>query len=169
MSRATGTVRCAMSLQDLAAVALSTEESERADEALSYVLLEEARLVCERLRHEAGSHEELDLLLEVHGDVGMAGFTVSERMEPPLRHALLGLVRERGIAEALSAGQCREHVLLLCLHAADVLERATTSPRMGPDLRSARVRTHDAVVGLSRLVGPRRARELRREIGRIPV
>jgi hypothetical protein len=40
---------------------------------------------------------------------------------------------------------------------------------MGPDLRSARVRTHDAVVGLSRLVGPRRSRELRREISRIPV
>jgi hypothetical protein len=158
-----------MSLQDLAAVAITSEECERADEALAYVLLEEARLVCDRLRHEAGSHEELDVILEAHGDVGLAGYTVSDRMDPPLRHALLGLVRERRIAETLTPDQCREHVLLLCLHAADVLERATTTPRTGPDLRSARVRTHDAVVGLSRLVGPRRAGELRREISRIPV
>ena len=158
-----------MSLQDLAAVAFTSEECERADEALAYVLLEEARLVCARLRHEAGSHEELDAILEAHGDVGLAAYTVSDRMEPPLRHALLGLVHERRIAETLPTDQCREHVLLLCLHAADVLERATTAPRTGPDLRSARVRTHDAVVGLSRLVGPRRSRELRREISRIPV
>jgi hypothetical protein len=158
-----------MSLQDLAAVAISSEECERADEALAYVLLEEARLVCERLRHEADSHEELDLLLEAHGDVGLAGYVVSDRMESPLRHALLALVHERRVSETLTADQCREHVLLLCLHAADVLERATAAPRIGPDLRSARVRTHDAVISLSRLVGPRRARELRREISRIPV
>jgi hypothetical protein len=158
-----------MSLQDIAALAMTSEEAERADEALAYVLLEEARLVCERLRLESGSHEELDLLLEAHGDVGMAGYTVSERMEPPLRHALLGLIRERRIAETLTADQCREHSLLLCLHATEVLDRATAEPRVGPDLSSARVRTHDAVVGLSRLVGPRRARELRREISRIPV
>ena len=158
-----------MSLQALAAVAISSEECERADEALAYVLLEEARLVCERLRYEVGSHDELDLVLEAHGDLGLAGYMVSDRMEPPLRHALLGLVHERRVAETLTTDQCHEHVLLLCLHAADVLERATAAPRVGPDLRSARVRTHDAVIGLSRLVGPRRARELRREISRIPV
>lgn len=158
-----------MSLQDLAGVAICSDECERADEALAYVLLEEARLVCERLRHEAGSHEELDLVLEAHADVGLAGYMASDRMEPPLRTALLGLVRERCIAETLSGDQAREHVLLLCLHAGDVLERAGAGPRSGPDLRPARVRTHDAVISLSRLVGPQRTRELRREMSRIPV
>jgi hypothetical protein len=159
-----------MSMVDLIADPTAGAEAERADEALAYVLLEEARLVCERLLDgDAVPEPEESLLMEVHADVGMGAYEASDRMEPGLRGALLGLVRERDVASVMDDAEVSEHLLRLCLHAAEVLDRAAEGPRTGPDLRGARVRAHDAVAAVSVLLGPRRAREVRREATRLPV
>jgi hypothetical protein len=159
-----------MSIVDLIADPAAGPDAERADEALAYVLLEEARLVCERLRDsDVVSEPEESLLMEVHADVGMGAYEASDRMDPPLRSALLGLVRERDVASVMDDGEASEHLLRLCLHATEVLDRAADRPRNGPDLRGARVRAHDAVAAVSVLLGPRRAREVRREATRLPV
>ena len=157
-----------MSIADLI-VDPACEDAERADEALSYVLLEEARLVCEGLRDAAPGTGDDALLAEIHADVGMGAYDASDRMDSSLRLALLDMVRERDIASVMDDAESREHLLLLCLHATDVLDRAVSAPRQGPDLRGARVRAHDAVASVSALVGPRRAREVRREATRLPV
>jgi hypothetical protein len=155
-----------MSIADLIAEPSTCEDAERADEALAYVLLEEARLVCERLRD---AEPDEGIFGEVHADVGMGAYDASDRMEPGLRSALLGLVRERDIASVMDDAEASEHLLRLCLHATEVLDRAVRGPRQGPDLRAARVRAHDAVAAVSSLLGPRRAREVRREATRLPV
>lgn len=157
-----------MSIADLI-VDPACEDAERADEALAYVLLEEARLVCEGLRDSVWAAGDLVMLAEIHADVGMGAYDASERMDPSMRAALLDMVRERDIASVMNDAESREHLLLLCLHATDVLDRAVSVPRQGPDLHGARARAHDAVASVSALVGPRRAREVRREATRLPV
>lgn len=157
-----------MSIADLIADP-ACEDAERADEALAYVLLEEARLVCERLRDGAPGAGDDAMLAEIHADVGLGAYDASDRMDPSLRVALLDLVRERDIASVMDDAEAREHLLLLCLHATEVLDRAVSVPRQGPDLRGARVRAHAAVTSVSAVVGPRRAREVRREATRLPV
>ena len=100
-----------MSIADLI-VDPACEDAERADEALAYVLLEEARLVCEGLRDGAPGAGDDALLAEIHADVGMGAYDASDRMDPSLRLALLDMVRERDIASVMDDAESREHLLL---------------------------------------------------------
>ena len=143
-------------------------DAQRADEALAYVLLEEGRVVCERLSGRVASAGEIAALRAIHRDVGLAGYLASDRMAPSLRRSLVALVHDRGMVDGMSDRAAFEHLLLLCLHAADVLDRAVAA-HGGPDLRSAHGLARDAVDALTRLIGPQRARELRREATRLPV
>jgi hypothetical protein len=59
------------------------------------VLLEEARLRCERLRADAGSDTERYSLNAIHKHLGMSGWAASSALDPPRRQALLARAQKQ--------------------------------------------------------------------------
>jgi hypothetical protein len=64
-------------------------------EQAAYVLLEEARLRCERLRDRAESGTERRALRTLHREIGLAGFAVSANLAAGRRRESLALARQR--------------------------------------------------------------------------
>lgn len=106
----------------MAEATTSLEQGTSAEE-LAYLLLEEARLRCEALIHEAdeGWEEVPGInLTAIYGDLGMAGYHASARLDPTRRQQLLvqaHLRCERGVGSATGS----VHAL------ADVTSAATRS------------------------------------------
>lgn len=94
-------------------------------EELAYLLLEEARLRCKALLdEEAETHEDPDSLTlgGLYGDLGIAGYYASARLEPERRRQLLTQARARsGVRAADRASDSTDSVRAL----ADVTAAAT--------------------------------------------
>jgi hypothetical protein len=128
----------------------------RDDAFLCYVVLEQARLLCEALIERASTIADLVCLREAHFSIGLGGYVVSDGFDPEVREALLDLVRHRPVptppagddaervcvlvvhARALSAGLVHRHARhalealakLVTAHRVDELDRATRAGRL---------------------------------------
>ena len=127
------------------------------DEALAYVVLERARLVCERAERDGSSN-----LRVAHRHLGFAGFQASDHLDEPDRLAMLAAAREAAAGGSLPpAREAGEEALLLARHAADIVARCLRNdPSPGERLQGAHVQILDAIDSLVTRVGVRRARSL---------
>lgn len=76
----------------------TVDEKGTSSEELAYMLLEEARLRCRSLLEESPeSHSDPDSLslTGLYGDLGIAGYYASARLEPARRRQLLAQARAR--------------------------------------------------------------------------
>jgi hypothetical protein len=71
--------------------------SSAAREERAYLLLEEARLLCERL-HACGDQDAEYLISPLHRQLGLAGYFASSSIRAVRRHALLDRARSRARA-----------------------------------------------------------------------
>jgi hypothetical protein len=111
----------------------------------AYVLLEEARLRCERLGLEARTDAERISMELIHKELGMAGWLASSEidsgrrlellatahdrstetmLQPPKNHALAGVASsaEDAVAEGLAGSGQSDHMHLAHLHLLRALE-----------------------------------------------
>jgi hypothetical protein len=65
------------------------------DNQRAYVLVEEARLRCERIRAARPPTHQRSLLAALHRELGLAGYQCSEDLDATNRHLLLEQARQR--------------------------------------------------------------------------
>jgi len=135
-------------------VSLSAPASQ-CDDALAYVVLERARLVCEHAERESTSS-----LRVAHRHLGRAGFKASDHLDEEDRLALLDGARGAAAGGTLPpAEEAGEEALLLARHAADIVARCLRAdPSDSEQLQAAHVL--DSIDALVTRVGLRRARSL---------
>ena len=126
------------------------------DDTLAYVVLERARLCCER---ETDSWRA-EALRRAHCHLGMAGYLVSEHLEPEERRQLLGAARDAREMPLEPAEDPDEEALLLARHAAEIVARCMRRPGLAERMHEVHVEVLDALQILVRMIGPRRARAL---------
>lgn len=88
----------------------SFDEGTRSEE-LAYMLLEEARLRCKSLLAEERASSDAAGTLTVaklYGELGIAGYYASARLEPDRRRELLALAHTRSRQEGSDSGFVRE-------------------------------------------------------------
>lgn len=106
----------------------------RDDEA--YVLLEEARLRCLRLRDEAVAEPRLAMLAVAYREFGMAGYMASSRIPSERRLRLLAEARER-CGRATGTAHPLRALMQLAASAAIAVERALVAPGITDHLQTA--------------------------------
>jgi hypothetical protein len=127
------------------------------DRALAYVVLEQARAVCEEVRQRPDRIEEVYALREIHRHLGLAGYFVSEELEPQLRHALWEIVAAHGAVRITAARDREQLLLLLAAHARQILWRCVGDPPRDDHLQSAYRHNSQALAQLMRFVGMTRS------------
>ena len=89
----------------------SLDEGTRSEE-LAYMLLEEARLRCNSLlaeEHASSDAAGMRTVARLYGELGIAGYYVSARLEPDRRRELLALAHARSRKqEGQDSGSARE-------------------------------------------------------------
>jgi len=125
------------------------------DDALAYVVLERARLACER--PESTPSPTLRL---AHDHLGIAGYHASEHLLAELRRELLVVAHAASGHCLPPARDTAEDALLLARHGADIVSRCLRNRALSEQMHLVQVQVLDAVDTLVTRVGPRRARSL---------
>lgn len=132
---------------------------ERPD-VLAYAVLEQGRCGAEALRRANRSPRDAALLEAVHGGLGMAGYAVSDHLDPSLRRGVAELARDHPPRELPPASTDRERLLLVALHAETLLARCLSDPDIGEQVHLGHLHALDALSAVSVLVGGSRSRAL---------
>jgi hypothetical protein len=93
------------------------------DEELTYVVLEEARLLCEGLAERAAPEEEW-LLRVAHRDLGLAGFAASDQIPEARRKRLLASAYDGWAVQLPPADRGAEQALMRAYHAEQLAARS---------------------------------------------
>jgi hypothetical protein len=96
------------------------------DEELGYLVLEEARLVCESLARRAEPEEEW-LLRIAHRDLGLAGYAASDHLSEQTREGLLSVAHDGWLVQLPPADLGPEQALMRAYHAEQVAARCLRS------------------------------------------
>ena len=92
------------------------------DEELTYVVLEEARLLCESFSDRAAPEEQW-LLQVAHRDLGLAGFAASDHLAEQRRSRLLATAYEGWVLQLPPADRGPEQALMRAYHAEQLAAR----------------------------------------------
>ena len=114
-------------------------ESLETRDARAYVLLEEARLRCERLRAgaaTAGSRKAFDCL---HQELGLAGFSASSNLRAQVRHALLADAHKRCGKRVMAAVDDLDALALVVVDAKRAVGRGLVTPGLSDHMQLAQV------------------------------
>jgi hypothetical protein len=130
------------------------------DHVLAYVVLEQARAACEQAREQANGRAELETLRHVHRDIGLAGYSISQELDPELRHALWELVAARGPVKIPAARDEHQLLLMFAAHSRAILLRCVEDPRRSDQARDAYRASSHAVSRLISIVGMTRSSAL---------
>lgn len=125
------------------------------DDALAYVVLERARLTCER--PESAASPALKL---AQRHLGLAGYHASEHLLAELRRELLAAAHACTARYLPPAQDTGEDALLLARHGADIVARCLRNRALSEQMHLVHLHVLDAVGALVTSVGPRRARAL---------
>lgn len=102
-------------------------EPSTSSEELAYMLLEEARLRCGALLdEEQDADSDPDGLNGLYGDLGIAGYYASARLEPGRRNQLLAQAHARSDRNHISAGGPVRALADVTAAATRTVERALT-------------------------------------------
>ena len=71
----------------------------------AYILVEQARLRCEHFRDSVGTVDERVSLVQIHRELGMAGWLVSAELDPARRRQLLAAAHQHAITSRLHPRQ----------------------------------------------------------------
>ncbi len=118
-------------------------------ESRAYVLIEEARLRCERL----ASAETNGWLSDLHREVGMAGLCASARLEGWARQILLEAARVRSESPIRGVPDAETTVEIALGRARTAVEQCLTMPEKADHMRQAHVHLRAArdLLGFHRL------------------
>jgi hypothetical protein len=95
--------------------------------ASAYMLLEEARLRCERLTAQAGTEAEYASLRRIHRELGMAGWLASTGIDASRRLALLSSARRRSTQPMPYASNSTHALAGTTISAEDAIGRSLTA------------------------------------------
>jgi len=101
------------------------------DEELAYLVLEEARLLCESFAARSLDAEEEWLLRVAHRDLGLAGYAASDRFAESTRARLLAAAYDGWVVQLPPADHGPEQALLRAYHAEQLAARALRHGRGG--------------------------------------
>lgn len=100
------------------------------DEEIGYLVLEEARLLCESLAERAAPEEEW-LLRVAHRDLGLAGYSASDHFLESTRARLLAAAPEGSLVQLPPGDLGPEQALMRAYHAEQLTARAVRAGRGG--------------------------------------
>jgi hypothetical protein len=130
---------------------LTTEVAPLAAEEQAYVLVEQARLRCERFRDCAGTDGERVVLGRVHREIGMAGWLASAALEPARRLSLLTAARRYALTPVVHS-RSTHALVAAAIEGEDAVTEALTLDGDSDDLHSARLHLLCAMELLADLV-----------------
>ncbi len=108
-------------------------------DARAYLLVEEARLRCERLRGQADRGTGQAKLERLHRELGLAGLCASSNLPRPLRLALLGTAHERCARPAPDATDPLEALASSIRTSERAVRRGAGAPGLSDHLHLAHV------------------------------
>lgn len=131
------------------------------DRALVFLAVERARVLCECLHDPIPTPR----LREASLSLGMAGYHLSDRMEPEFRHELIDAVESHVGDGPADRGERAEEALILATDAAEGVRDLLADEPDDAQALAGLDHLHAAVASLVREVGPRRAAALMLTVG----
>ncbi len=113
-------------------------------EEAAYAVLEESRIVCERLLRARAASQRRGLLETLHRELGMAGFCASANLESQRRRAALELAHRRCRGKTEHGGRAEDQLTALTEQAQVEVERALIAPGLSDHMHTAHVHIADA-------------------------